>query len=77
MQKWIKDLFMYILAGLVVSYTFVFLYVLMFHKIPIENRDIVTTLSGVVVGGGFTSVIMYFFGTSKSSSDKNELLKKE
>ena len=70
----IKDTFMYALAALVVTYAFIFLYILLYKSIPDGNRDIITTLSGIIVGGGFTSVTMYFFGSSRGSAAKDEAM---
>lgn len=73
-KKDIKDAFMYVLAALVVTYAFIFLYMLFFYEIPTTNRDIVTTLSGAIVSGGFTAIIMYFFGSSRGSAAKDEAM---
>jgi hypothetical protein len=76
MKKETKDIFMYTLAGLVITYAFAFLFMLFFKEIPDKNRDIITTLSGILVGGGFATVLGYFFQTNKSSADKTEIIAK-
>ena len=67
---------MYALAGLIISYAFVWMYVLLFHVVPAENREMVNILSSQLCVGGTLSVIYYFFGSSKGSGDKNEMLHK-
>lgn len=43
---------------------FVYLYLLLFKKIPADNKDIVIALGGVLVGG-CGPVLGYYFGDSK------------
>jgi len=47
-------------------------------KIPIPetNKDVVMVLVGVFASG-FTMVLSYFFGSSKGSSDKNDIIQNE
>ncbi len=65
---------MYVLAGLVITYAFAFLFMLFFKTIPAANKDIITTLSGIIVGSGFMAVINYFFGSTKGSADKTQMI---
>ena len=64
-----KEVYMYALGAIVVLSSFVISAILIFVKIPDNSHDIVVlavgqlfTLAGLVVG--------YYFGSSKSSSDK-------
>lgn len=74
MNKRTEKIIVYIFAGVIVTYAFVFLYMLLWKTIPEGNRDVVTTLSGMIVGGGFTAIISYFFGSTKGSADKTEII---
>lgn len=73
-QKEIKELFMYTLAIIIIVGVFILVGILITHEIPKENKD----LLNIVVGGYVTlttMVVSYFFGSSKGSADKNDLLK--
>ena len=69
-----KDLAMYILAGLVVIGFFTTLYMLLYTEIPQENKGSFDLIVGALLGA-FSMVVSYFFGSSKGSAEKNELLK--
>lgn len=64
--------YMAILALFVVGATFYLGNILLTHSIPLENRDIVNVALGMILGLSST-VIGYYFGSSKSSSDKTRL----
>lgn len=70
-----KEIYMYILGGFVVGVSAAILTLLIFYQLPSENKDIVNIALGTVLGMAVT-VVSYFFGSSKSSSDKNELITK-
>jgi hypothetical protein len=59
-----------ILAIIYISGSFVYIFLLLLKAIPPENKDLVNTLGGVMIGGSVT-ILGYFFGSSKSSEDKN------
>lgn len=67
---------MYILAGLIVTGFFSILGLLIFVEIPDKNKDILLMIVGALIAS-FSALVSYYFGSSKSSSDKNELLKKQ
>jgi len=70
-----RDIFMYVLGGLVVLCFFALLTALIFHLVPEGN---VSTLN-IAIGSllqAFALVIGYFFGSSKGSADKTEMLVK-
>lgn len=71
-----KNIPLYILAALIVTGFFVLLYVLIFHPIPGDNKDVLNLVVGALIAC-FTAVVNYFFGSSKGSSEKNELLKNQ
>jgi len=68
-----KDYFMYGLASLIVIGFFTLTGLLMFHVIPSGSNEVVFLLFGGLIAG-FERVCSYFFGSSKSSRDKTNLL---
>ena len=66
-----KELFMYILGGLVVIGFFVTLWFLVREGV---YESTINLAIGALIGA-FATVVGYFYGSSKGSSDKNELLK--
>lgn len=68
-----KELYMYILGGFIVGVGAMIVVLLIFYKLPDTNKDIVNIALGTVLGMAVT-VVSYFFGSSKSSADKTELL---
>jgi hypothetical protein len=68
-----RDSALYILAGVVVSGFFVLCAVLMYVPIPEGQGSAVLLLFGGLVSG-FSTVLAYFFGSSKGSADKNAML---
>jgi hypothetical protein len=70
-----KNLFMYIFGGLIVAAFFTLLSLLIFNGIPEQNEGILNIAIGSLLAA-FSTVVAYFYGSSKGSADKNELLKK-
>lgn len=70
-----KDYMMFItgITGLVSFLALV--YVILFKGVPSENEKLVYHLLGVVEGVALT-IFAYYFGSSKGSSEKNEMIKK-
>lgn len=68
-----KERFMYGLAGAVLVVCVVGLVLPMLIDIPDASHDVTMLAIGIVLGWG-TTVVGYFFGSSKSSADKTELL---
>lgn len=69
----IRDVYFYILGGLIVIGFFAVLVWLII--IGGYEREV-----GLIVGAliaSFTAVVGYFFGSSKGSADKTEIMKKE
>ena len=71
-NKW-KDIYMYILATIVVVCIMIFTYALIFYKIPQENIQIINILAGALIGA-FLTVVSYFFGSSLGSSKKTDII---
>ena len=70
----IREIYMYVLGSLVILCTIIWFALIMFHEIPQANRDIINVAAGVFLGSGWTQILNYFFGSSKSSADKNETI---
>ena len=70
-----KERYMYILGGFVVGFAVAVVVALVFYPVPDPNRDIVNVSLGTLLGMAVT-VVSYFFGSSKSSADKTEMLNK-
>lgn len=73
MQQHNKERFMYILGGGIVGLFVLVLIILVFQPLPERNHDIINIALGSLstMAGG---VVGYFFGSSKSSADKTEIL---
>jgi drug/metabolite transporter (DMT)-like permease len=74
-MKLAKETFMYALGAIIIAGFFLLLYKLIGTEIPEGNKDTLSLVIGALLAA-FTSVVAYFYGSSKGSSDKNELLKK-
>ena len=75
MKDALKTFYMYLLGLAVVIGFFWLLTSLVYQAVPPENKDILNIAVGALIGS-FTTVVAYFYGSSKGSSDKNEMLKK-
>ena len=64
---------LYFLAAKIISATVGFLLVLMFRPVPPENKDALMMALGAVLAA-FGSVVGYFFGSSKGSAEKTDVL---
>lgn len=73
MPNWIKELYQYILGAVVVALCFFLAYMLIATSVPEANQGIVQVAFGLILGWG-GAVVGYFFGTSKSSSDKTKII---
>ena len=73
MEPRTKEVYMYILGGVLVLAIMAFAACLIFFKIPDANKDMVNIVLGAFIGA-FLTVVGYYFGSSKSSADKTALL---
>ena len=73
MKRDYEKLYMAFIAIVVIGATFYLGYVLLTKQIPEANKDIVNVALGVILGLSVT-VVGYYFGSSKSSSDKTSAL---
>ena len=64
---------MYILGVVIVVGFFLLLYFLIFRAMPTENQRMLDVVVGALIGS-FTTVVGYFYGSSKGSSDKTEIM---
>jgi hypothetical protein len=71
-----KDLFQYILGGLIVAGFFILLYLLVNAEVPEKNQGLLNLVVGALIGS-FATVVSYFFGSSKGSAEKTDLLSKK
>ena len=68
-----KEIYMYILGAVVVLICFAIMIMLIIKPVPVESKDAVMLGLGTLFGMAVT-VVGYFFGSSKSSSDKDKVL---
>ncbi len=71
-MKW-KDAMMMALAIIIVLGVLGTVIVLMKYQVPTENKDALYLVLGTLVGS-FTTVVSYFFGSSKGSADKAQTI---
>lgn len=68
-----RDINQYVLAWVMVSGFFGLTGILLFHSIPLAQNNVVFMLFGALAAG-FGSVMNYYFGSSKGSFEKTQLL---
>jgi len=76
MRKDIKEIFMYVLAALMVVSILTIVAILIYVELPTANKDMLYMVIGALISA-FTTVISFFFGSSKSSADKTEIMKNQ
>lgn len=67
------DKYMYILGATIVLGFFILLGILIFKAIPEPNKDMINLVIGTLLGA-FMAVVTYFYGSSKGSKDKTDML---
>lgn len=70
-----KTIYMYALAAVFILGYFALIGFILVRIIPVENKDIALMLFGTLTAG-VASILSYFYGSSKGSDDKNEMLYK-
>ena len=70
-----KDIYFYSIGGLFVIGFFVALALVIIRPLPTDNMRIIDMMFGALIAS-MSTVVNYFYGSSKGSSDKNELLSK-
>jgi hypothetical protein len=76
MKNNLKDYFQYVLGGVIVAGFFILLYLLINNEVPEKNTDVLNLVIGALIGS-FSTIVGYFYGSSKGSSEKTELLGKK
>lgn len=71
----VKEIFQYGLGALIVIGFFLLLYLIFVAEIPSPNKELGLIVIGALVGN-FNSIVGYFFGSSKGSADKTDILNK-
>jgi len=66
--------YIYYLASLVIGFVFVYDVCMFFVKYPQENRDMINMVAGVLNSTALVMVLSFFFGSSKSSHDKDDTI---
>ena len=49
---------------------------LFFVNYPVANRDMINQVSGILNASALIMILAFFYGSSKSSGDKNDMLHK-
>ena len=70
-----RDVFMYVLGALIVLAFFAVVVILLVVEMPKTNENMLYILLGTLVAK-FGDVVSYFYGSSKGSSDKTEIMEK-
>lgn len=68
-----KEIYMYVLAALIIVGFLCLLAILIFKGVPQENAELLYISVGALIGMA-GAVVQYFFGSSKSSSDKTKII---
>ena len=68
------NMFMNFIAAICLLFTFVYISLITFLKVPEENQRYADTILGFLAGTLITTIINFYFGSSKSSKDKDILL---
>jgi drug/metabolite transporter (DMT)-like permease len=76
MTKETKDKFMFTLGGIIMIAFFIILGLLIFHSMPTDNKDVLYLIIGALIGFA-SNVVNYFYGSSKGSADKTDILNKK
>ena len=69
-----KDIFQYTLGAIIVLGFFALIIILAYISVPDQNKDLLNLVVGALIGS-FATVVGYFYGSSKGSAEKNEMLK--
>lgn len=62
-----------VLSIMIVVPSFVFLFLMLFVKVPKENEALINVISGAVLVGGVGAIIGFYFGSSKAVNENTML----
>lgn len=68
-----KEIYMYLLGAFIVGASAMVIVLLISKALPDNNKDVVNIALGTMLGMA-GNVVNYFYGSSKSSAEKTELL---
>lgn len=71
-----KNFIRNVLAFLLISFTCTYFFVVTVCDIPKENLTHVNTIMGFLIGTATGGVVSFYFGSSQSSQEKSEIIKK-
>lgn len=69
-----KNLIQFILAILGVIFSMSWFAGLLFMDIPEGNKDMINTITGALITVCLGQIFNYYYGSSKSSSDKTDII---
>jgi len=72
-MKTAKEIYQYALGAITVIGVFLIVFILTRKEVPPANKDLLNIVIGSLVMN-FGQIVGYFFGSSKSSSDKNDII---
>lgn len=76
-KDWFSRNYLYLLATLLILSSLAFGTALMFYPIPETNRRTIEMFFDMFLFAGALTVVNFFFGSSKGSKDKTEILGKQ
>lgn len=71
-----RDIFKYVLGGLIVIGFFSIVILLLGTEVPATNKDLFNLLVGALIAA-FSTIVGFFYGSSLGSQEKNEMLNKK
>jgi hypothetical protein len=69
--------FIYLFAWFWSVTSILYFFAVTFMKVPPEGRDFANIILGFLVGTAVTTIFAFFYGSSKGSQDKNNMIKGE
>ena len=71
----IRDIYTYLLGAILIAGFMILLAILVFEGIPEQNSELLYLAVGALIGMA-GSVVNYFYGSSKGSKDKTDIMSK-
>lgn len=70
------DQFLQKFAVFIIATTIIYFFCVTFINIPESGKRYADIILGALIGSGFTTILSFYWGSSKGSSDKNETIQK-